>query len=321
MEKEALLNIIINDLKEVDLLMNTFKNLNSIDPEFLQLSMSKINQITMEMKMLEKFVAKGERLYPPATAVNSVIDEPASPIVSNEVLVETKQPEVAAVVIEEVVELPKVEVVEPNFIEPVVIEPVIIEPKQTEPKQTEKEEPFLVIEETPIVNEVEESPIIAEVEVIEDRVVVDEIKIVEEVIPEPIPVEIVKEAIVAEQPKSIEPKIEVKSEKHILKDLIGTPTKSVNEIMSEKKPLPTGVGANIVVPVANIYKAIGINDKMLFQRELFASNGAKMNSTIDQLNEMKDFDEALSFLKSNYEWDFESERTISFLNIIKRRYI
>lgn len=297
MEKEALLNIIINDLKEVDMLMNTFKNTSSIDIEFLQLSMVKISQITIEMKMLEKFInIKTEETPKIEVVLAPVIEVNPEPIV--EIIKPIEAPKAEAT-------LPIVEIIPEPIVE-VIAEAPIIE-TIIEPAKVEKSIPVFEIDETSQIVEVEEVQKEQIIFIVEEKTVVPEV--VNEVASEPIITKEVTE-------KATHPK----EEKHLLKDVLATNKKSVNEIISEKKTTPTSLGQQIVVPVSNIYKAIGINDKLLFQRVLFANNGAKMNSTIDQLNEMKSYDEALTFLKSSYEWDLEDDKVMSFLSIVKRRY-
>lgn len=316
MEREALLNIIINDLKEVDLLMNTFKSSNSIDVEFLQLSMVKINQITVEMKMLEKFVGSKQ------VAMNEVVSPTITEVAKPVVVIEKEKPFI-----------PPVEPESVNVIE----EPTITECKEdvAPPVIVTINEAVVALVEEPPVAIVEEKIAAPIIEVKGETLIVIE----ENLIPEPIVAKVVEEvdsnpefvapvigfpvqsAEVKEVVENKEPAVALKEDKHILKDILASNKKSVNEIISEKKVVPPSMGQNIVVPVANIYKAIGINDKMLFQRELFGNNGAKMNTIIDQLNVMQSMDDAVSFLKSNFDWNFDDERVVAFLNIVKRRYL
>lgn len=288
MEKEALLNIISNDLKEVELLVSTFKQMGSIDSEFLQLTLTKLSNLTLEVKMLEKF--SGQVSTPIAIkedereATKPIIEEAIAPV---ETIIEIKE-------------------------EPIVVEPVkIIEevPQPMESKPAKKEELLDLA-----VEEIVDPSKVAEVKPIEKAEPKEELIEILAEKPE------VKKAVV-EETKAEEKPISPKVEKPILKDVLAENKKSVNDIISTTKVTSPALGQNIVVPIANIYKAIGINDKMLFQRELFANNGAKMNSTIDQLNEMTKIEDALTFLKSNYNWDFEGDTTKSFISIIKRRYL
>ena len=54
MEKEALIDIILNDLKEVNNLISTFKGNNKINNAFIKLTHTKIANITEELNLLEQ---------------------------------------------------------------------------------------------------------------------------------------------------------------------------------------------------------------------------------------------------------------------------
>ncbi|MBP8849306.1 MAG: hypothetical protein KBG80_02020 [Breznakibacter sp.] len=296
MEKEALLAIIINDLKEVDILMNTFNKPGAIDKDFLQLAMTKINHITNEMKMLEKYSSTSEQITAPLIAQTSEPEPSATPATVN--------PEPAVIVKE-------------------VIKESNPTPRDYFTLETASEE---IKEETRVIKD-EIEPISNSTTTKKENVAIETPQTSINEVKAPAPkVEEIKAEI--EEKVTIAPKIEQKvkeepkkEEPHTLKDVIAQNKKSVNDVMNEKKVSPQPLGANIVVPVANIYKAIGINDKLLFQRELFGGKGDLMNQVIDQLNEMKSYDDAHAFLSSAFDWNFENERVISFLNIVKRRYL
>lgn len=73
-------------------------------------------------------------------------------------------------------------------------------------------------------------------------------------------------------------------------------------------------------PVSDLTKGLGINDRFMFQRELFDGKSEVMKQTLQQLNEMQNFKSAQSFIASNFNWDDELEVTQSFYNYIKRKY-
>lgn len=68
-------------------------------------------------------------------------------------------------------------------------------------------------------------------------------------------------------------------------------------------------------------KIINIGDRFRFQRELFRGNGEDMNKSINYINQLATLNEALSFLKSKYEWTEENETAEDFYQIIRRRFI
>lgn len=73
-------------------------------------------------------------------------------------------------------------------------------------------------------------------------------------------------------------------------------------------------------PVSDIRKAISLGDRFLFQRELFASDGEKMNKTIDILNKMQSLEEATEYIAKHFHWQEDSPATELFISILHRRF-
>ena len=73
--------------------------------------------------------------------------------------------------------------------------------------------------------------------------------------------------------------------------------------------------------IDDIKKAISIGDRFRFQRELFRGNGEDMNKTLNYLNQLATFDEAVSFLQAKYKWEKENETAQDFYQILKRRFL
>ncbi len=95
---------------------------------------------------------------------------------------------------------------------------------------------------------------------------------------------------------------------------------SRNESMAEKDEKQNVSSRLQSRPIDDIKKAIGINDKFLYTKELFKSNPSLYNQTISALNDAKDFEGVENYLKSNFDWNFEDEVVIDFLEIIKRKF-
>ncbi|MDO4461986.1 MAG: hypothetical protein Q4C30_05765 [Bacteroidia bacterium] len=73
-------------------------------------------------------------------------------------------------------------------------------------------------------------------------------------------------------------------------------------------------------PVSDIRRAIGINDRFLFQRELFGGDATKLNQTLDAINACTSFEEAHAMLKC-FKWD-ETDATVeAFMKAVHRRFL
>jgi len=72
-------------------------------------------------------------------------------------------------------------------------------------------------------------------------------------------------------------------------------------------------------PLESIKKAIGINDRFQYIRELFEGNAEKFINTVAELDEKTDINEAVDYLKKNFKWK-KNETSLKFVNLVKRRF-
>lgn len=75
-------------------------------------------------------------------------------------------------------------------------------------------------------------------------------------------------------------------------------------------------------PIADLKRAITLNQRFQFSKELFKGNNQEYEVAIDRLNNTNR-DEAfrqLDALKSKYSWNSESQVTQDFVELIERRY-
>lgn len=79
-------------------------------------------------------------------------------------------------------------------------------------------------------------------------------------------------------------------------------------------------------PIADLKKAIALNDRLLLTRELFAGDGKAFEAALHSLNNFTHFDEAKGYLLSNcvthYMWLDKKrlEEAKKFVKIVRRRY-
>lgn len=73
-------------------------------------------------------------------------------------------------------------------------------------------------------------------------------------------------------------------------------------------------------PVDDIRKAISLGDRFLYQRELFGQNAELMQKTLTDLNALRSFDEAVSYIMTHFKWDTESSTYQQFLVTLHRRF-
>ena len=246
MEKEAVINILQNGLKDIDTLLCSFKKDRTIDEVFIDLLANKIDSLKCESELLRRWVTPTAE--PEAEPTPTTAEEPR-----------------------------------PSAVETPVAEPVVLEPEpEPEPKVQPEPEP--------------------------------------EHQPEPEP--------------EVQPRIEAKAEPE--------PARKAPEPQPKQTPAPKQSPApkpapapepkpaarhnaddikNFGTPVSDVRKAIGINDRFLFMRELFSGNADEMNATLDAINVLGSYDEAYDMLCSQYGWDETRPEVEHFFRTIKRKFI
>ncbi|MFO8234105.1 MAG: hypothetical protein R6U04_01685 [Bacteroidales bacterium] len=74
-------------------------------------------------------------------------------------------------------------------------------------------------------------------------------------------------------------------------------------------------------PINDLIKAIGVNDKFLFIRELFDGNKEKYHEALQILNELPSMAEAETYLKESFNFDWDNPVFQKFYDLIKRKFM
>lgn len=68
-------------------------------------------------------------------------------------------------------------------------------------------------------------------------------------------------------------------------------------------------------------KALSLNDRFRFTRELFNNDSVRMNECIDLINQATDFAETEQELLATYKWNKEQEEVVEFFSLIRQRFM
>ena len=108
---------------------------------------------------------------------------------------------------------------------------------------------------------------------------------------------------------------------------IGKDVNAVDAVV-DKTVFPKNVDAEISVDEAlqrkrakDIRKAMTLNGRFRFRRELFLNSDEVMNSAIDALGEIGTFADAETFLQGQFGWDPENATVIDFMSLVEKRYL
>jgi len=151
-------------------------------------------------------------------------------------------------------------------------------------------------------------------------------KIVEKVVEVEKPVEVIKEVVIEKPAEPVVPEDPVKIEEPVIEP---EPVKEPEEpvVEPEKKPAPElfdePQASKAVLygkPVDDIRQAISLGDRFLYQRELFGQNAELMQRTLTDLNALRSFDEAVSYIMTHFQWDADSSTYQQFIVTLHRRF-
>jgi len=121
--------------------------------------------------------------------------------------------------------------------------------------------------------------------------------------------EIIKNSI-GEDSENINEKF--KTQKQMLLDTLETDRKEAIIDIHKKKPLE------------GIKKSITINQRFMFENDLFNGNKDEFEMVINYLDNCQTNEEAMEFINENYvekkNWDMEKEEVVEFLSVINRRF-
>ena len=85
--------------------------------------------------------------------------------------------------------------------------------------------------------------------------------------------------------------------------------------------VPKNKSLNDVQPVSqtiqDVKRSISLNDRFLFQRELFDNNREAMNTMLTKLQSFSSFNLAESYLERNTTWNFKDETVDKFMQMLK----
>lgn len=140
-------------------------------------------------------------------------------------------------------------------------------------------------------------------------------KVVEKIVEKP--VEVIKEVVV-EKPVVVAAPI-VEPEPVAEQEPVAEPEPK-EEIKEDIKEEPSPNAAIYGKAVDDIRQAISLGDRFLFQRELFGQNAEQMQRTLDDLNRLGSFDEALEYVNTHFQWDTESPTYQQFVVTLHRRF-
>lgn len=280
MNKNKLITFILNDISELDMLTKCMESMETIPYAMHDLALQKVRNILSEFEQLS--VESKEEVQ------NSQIKTVASQPVEDK----PNEPETIEVSVKPAVE--KIEVVEKAQIE--------------QPQEVDVKEDLVSQKKN------------ATIEV--DTVAVDKVRVaIQE--PEPVVIEELSapEPVVEVQKEVVKPvEVEIPAQvKEVVKPIVEQPKQAVNNPVITNERFKGGRRFESRF-VTDLKKALNLNDRLRYQRELFGGDMALLNSTIDKLNAMSSFGEAEAYVAENFNWDTTEGAAFEFMELLEARF-
>lgn len=105
----------------------------------------------------------------------------------------------------------------------------------------------------------------------------------------------------------------------VLGDVIGNGSHTVGDMMSNMSDKIDVATKVVTDKSSSLRKMIGINDKFLMIRDLFAGNASAYEQTISTLESFNDLDDALIHIHENYSWNPNNEGVKLLVELLTRK--
>lgn len=187
-------------------------------------------------------------------------------------------------------------------------------PQEPQPEHTIQQEATVVVNE-PVHTEQQE---VAQTVQAQQPVVEDVITSIE---PEPIQTESVQQVQVEPQVQTqIQPQEQPKETTSF--QVNESHPQSIGEALQSRATQQQDLGSKLSKkPISDINTGIALGDRFSIIAQLFNHSEEKMRATIAVLNKANNFEEAMKYLKDNFNWDFEDRKVQKFISVVEQRFL
>lgn len=150
-------------------------------------------------------------------------------------------------------------------------------------------------------------------EEIEEEVVPEEPEVEEDPAEEPAEEEVV---VFEESEPEAEEAAEVEPQKVVLGDILLSEQTTVADNLAEQGVVDV---ATVASSVLTLRETIGVNDKYILMRDLFASNNDYYEQAIEKLDSFDSLDEAMLYIYDNFHWNPNCEGARLLMELLARK--
>lgn len=145
----------------------------------------------------------------------------------------------------------------------------------------------------------QEPPVIASAPIQAEAEPVAEEPEVKQIVTEEVIVEVHREETPVEEPVAVQPEPVMPPER---------PGLFLNDLLEKKN-------------LSDFRKAFSLNDRFRFRRELFGGDEARMNKAINDLNDLHSYEDSVTYLNNELQWNIEDEAVADFIKLLEKRFL
>jgi hypothetical protein len=327
MDNKTILELIKKNLEEINLLVDDLYKGGKFNQLLIEITSAKTNILHQELMLLTPTEAPAfvpdyfelvaepivhediqDVLAPVGEKEPELVEELAAPlieesvvevqIIQEEIVVEDELPSIVEQIEDEILESDAIEY--PIAEAPPVETQVVIE----EVSEKEIEEVTTYVIDEPETNDAQNSEVEAEQKE-------DVQEVVNAVSPDDLMAKI-EEILDLELTEVLVPE---KSEKKVFGEQFSKEP-SLNDRFSDSNHIESRIKGK---PISNLRAAIGLNDRFMYTRELFGNDSTKFDLTVDIIDQLTTFLEAIEYLEKNFKWT-KNETSLKFMDLVKRRF-
>lgn len=145
------------------------------------------------------------------------------------------------------------------------------------------------------------------------------------VTPEPakeISIEVPMQEIAQEEPIVIIPEIKQEPEERPEPEVIERPI--TEPVLTPPSTERSGLFLNDLLEkrhLSDFRKALNLNDRFRFRRELFGGDEERMNKAMNDLNNLHSYEDSVSYLNNVLKWNIEDEAVSDFIKLLEKRFL
>lgn len=132
--------------------------------------------------------------------------------------------------------------------------------------------------------------------------------------------EVAEEEVAVRAAEAEQPAAAASPEKSVvLGDVLSASDRTIADTYADQATSTDVAGRISASQMGELRKSIGINDRFLMIRDLFAGDGGEYDEAIARLDKFAGLDDALLYIHETYDWNPDSEGAVLLIDLLTRK--